>query len=43
MDIIEVDVPNIVIVVEDKDKDKDKGGVKDNIAILCLVTTPHLF
>jgi hypothetical protein len=41
MGIIEVDVPNIVIVVEDKDK--DKGGVKDNIAILCLVTTPHLF
>jgi hypothetical protein len=39
MDIIEVDVPNIVIV------GKDKGGVKykDNIAILCLVTTTHLF
>jgi hypothetical protein len=39
MGIIEVDAPNIVIVVEDK----DKGDVKDNIAILCLVTTIHLF
>jgi hypothetical protein len=37
MGITEVDVPNIVVV------GKDKGGVKDNIAILCLVTTTHLF